>query len=77
MSFIYKNPISATLLTGTNSVGREKVFGTNFSVLQTGGYMEVYTLDDLAFVVPSGDTGLIEFTGNTIPVNYSKRTLPF
>lgn len=77
MSFVYKNPISATLLTGTNSVGREKVFGTNFSVLQTGGYMEVYTLDDLAFVVPSGDTGLIEFTGNTIPVNYSKRTLPF
>jgi len=77
MSFIYKNPISATLLTGTNSVGREKVFGTNFSVLQTGGYMEVYTLDDLAFTIPSGDTGLIEFTGNTIPVNYSKRTLPF
>lgn len=77
MSFVYKNPISATLLTGTNSVGREKVFGTNFSVLQTGGYMEVYTLDDLAFTIPSGDTGLIEFTGNTIPVNYSKRTLPF
>ena len=77
MSFIYKNPISATLLTGTNSVGREKVFGTNFSVLQTGGYMEVYTLDDLSFIIPSGDTGLIEFTGNTIPVNYSKRTLPF
>ena len=77
MSFIYKNPITGTQLTGTESVGREKVFGTNFSVLQTGGYMEVYTLNDLIYVVPSGDTGLIEFTGNTIPINYSKRTLPF
>jgi hypothetical protein len=77
MSFIYKNPVSGTQLTGSNSVGREKVFGTNFSVLQTGGYMEVYTLNDLLYTIPAGQTGLIEFTGNTIPVNYSKRTLAF
>ncbi len=77
MSFTYKNPISSTQITATDSVGREKVFGTNFSVLQTGGYMEVYNLSDLNFTIPDGDTGQIEFTGNTIPVNYSKRTLPF
>ena len=39
--------------------------------------MEVYTLDDLKFTVPSGETGLIEFTGNTIPIQYNKRTLGF
>ena len=77
MSFIYKNPTSTTNLTGSNAVERQKVFGTNFSVLQTGGYMEVYTLDDLKFTVPSGETGLIEFTGNTIPIQYNKRTLGF
>ena len=77
MSFIYKNPVSGTQLTGSNSVGREKVFGTNFSVLQIGGYMEVYTLNDLIYTIPAGETGKIEYTGNTIPVNYTKRTLAF
>ena len=77
MSFVYKNPTSAANLTGTNAAERQKVYGTNFSVLQTGGYMEVYTLDDLKFTIPSGETGLIEFTGNTIPIQYNKRTLPF
>ena len=77
MSFIYKNPLSSTQLTSQESVARGKVFGTNYSVLQTGGYMEVYTLADLNFIVPDGSTGLIEYTGNTIPINYSKRTLPF
>lgn len=77
MSFIYKNPISSTQLGGENSVSRTDVFGTNFSVLQVGGYMEVYTLADLDFTIPEGDTGLIEFSGNTIPIRYNKRTLPF
>ena len=77
MSFIYKNPLSSTQLTSQESVARGKVFGTNYSVLQTGGYMEVYTLNDLLYTIPEGATGLIEYTGNTIPINYSKRTLPF
>ena len=77
MSFIYKNPTSATQLTGTDSVGRSSVIGTNFSVLQTGGYMEVYSLSDLNFTIPEGETGLIEFTGNTVPIQYSKRALGF
>ena len=70
MSFIYKNPTSATQLTGTDSVGRSSVIGTNFSVLQTGGYMEVYNISDLNFTIPEGETGLIEFTGNTVPIRY-------
>ncbi len=75
MAFIYKNPISDSQLNTVESVSRDKAFGTNFSVLQVGGYMEVYTLDDLKFTVEG--TGPIEFSGNTIPVRYSKRTLPF
>ena len=75
MSFIYKNPLSSTQIGGENSVQREDNFGTNFSVLQVGGYMEVYYLNDLDFTVVG--TGNIRFSGNTIPINYNKRTLPF
>ena len=77
MSFVYKNPLTSTQLTNQESVERNKVFGTNFSVLQTGGYMEVYTLNDLIYSIPAGATGLIQFSGNSIPINYSVRTLPF
>lgn len=77
MSLIYKNPLSSVQLTNVESVQRDDVFGTNFSVLQVGGYMEVYNLSDLDFTVPSEDTGLIQFSGNVIPINYSVRTLPF
>ena len=77
MSFIYKNPLTSSQLDASSSVARDKVFGTGFSVLQIGGYMEVYTLADLDFTIPEGETGLIEFTGNTIPINYSKRALSF
>ena len=47
MSFDYKNPLSSSQLTGTQSVARTSTFGTNFSVLNVGGYMEVYNLIDL------------------------------
>lgn len=77
MAFQYKNPISSSQLNTVESVSRIKTYGTNFSVLQVGGYMEVYTLNDLVYTVPSGTTGPIEFSGNTIPVNYSVRTLSF
>jgi hypothetical protein len=75
MSFIYKNPLSSTQVGGESSVQREDNFGTNFSVLQVGGYMEVYYLNDLDFTVVG--TGNIQFSGNTIPINYNKRNLPF
>src|SRR6056300_560003 len=77
MSFNYKNPLSSSQLSNVESVSREKVIGTNFSVLQVGGYMEVYNLSDLNFTIPEGETGTILFSGNVIPINYSVRTLPF
>jgi len=77
MSFIYKNPLTSTQLTNQESVARNKVFGTNFSVLQTGGYMEVYTVNDLIYTIPPGTTGLIQYSGNSIPINYSVRNLAF
>ena len=77
MSFIYKNPLTSTTRGGENSVQRDETFGTNFSVLQVGGYMEVYYLSDLDYTVPAGDTGPIRFSGNTIPINFTKKTLAF
>ena len=71
MSFNYQNPLSSTQLDGSNSVSRTSVFGTNFSVLQTGGYMEIYHLSGLTFTIPNGSTGLIEYSGNTIPIQFN------
>ena len=68
MSFNYKNPISPISVLGNESVSRTDVFGTDFSVLGTGGYMEVYSLNDLIFSVPTGTLGLVEYSGNTIPI---------
>ena len=68
MSFNYKNPVTPLFSLGNVSVPRTEIFGTNFSVLSTGGYMEVYNLSDLQFIIPSGTTGLVEFSSNTIPV---------
>ena len=70
MAFPYKNPITAAVLSGSESVDRTSTFGTNFSVLQIGGYMEVYNLTDLDFST-YGSTGVIENTGNTIPIRLS------
>jgi len=70
----YKNPISPLQVYGSSTVDRSKTFGTNFSVLSTGGFMEVYSLSDLNYVIPIGETGNIEFSGNTIPVQFKKGT---
>ena len=72
MSFNYKNPLTPLTALSNISTKRDDVFGTNFSILSTGGYMEVYGLDDLNYIVPSGDTGLIKFSGNTIPLQFNK-----
>lgn len=72
MSFQYKNPISPNQLTGQQSVDRSKTYGTNFSTLSTGGYMEVFSLNELYYTIPPSTYGPIEYTGNTIPVTYSK-----
>ena len=68
----YKNPISPLQVYGSSTVDRSKTFGTSFSVLNTGGFMEVYSLSDLNYTIPTGQTGNIEFTGNTIPVQFKK-----
>jgi len=68
MSFNYKNPITPLYSLGNISVKRDNVFGTNFSVLSTGGFMEVYDIDDLYFTIPPSTIGLVEYTGNTIPI---------
>ncbi len=72
MSGLYKNPISPTLSIGTPSVLRNQTFGTTFSILSVGGYSEVYNLTDLIYQIPVGQTGSIEFSGNSIPISFTK-----
>ena len=72
MSVPYKNPTSNTILTGVSSVLPSNTFGTNFSVFNVGGYMEVYSLQDLEYST-FGATGNIQNSGNTIPIQFYKR----
>ena len=75
MSFPYKNPLSSSQLAGPNSVVRTSTFGTNFSVLQTGGYMEVYNLSDLSLTLTAATyPANIQLSANTIPINFTKGT---
>jgi len=74
MSFLYKNPISSIQVNGTQTVPRNNTYGTTFSVNNTGGYMEVFSLSDLYYIIPSGTTGSIEYSGNTIPIEFTKGT---
>ena len=74
MSFNYKNPISPEQLNGVQSVSRSQTFGTNFSILGVGGFSEVYHLDDLVYTIPVGETGDIEYSGNVIPITFTKGT---
>jgi hypothetical protein len=68
----YKNPLSPLQAIGSQTSDRSKTFGTTFSVLNTGGFMEVYNISDLNYQIPSGQTGSVEFTGNTIPIQFKK-----
>jgi len=77
MAFNFRTPLSSLQLGDSQSVSREKTFGTSFGSSMIGGFHEVFSLDDLIYSVPSGTTGSIEFTGNTIPLNYSVKTLSF
>ena len=73
MSFQYKNPVSSTTLQAPDSVLRTADTGTNFSVLGIGGYMEVYYLSNLDWVIPP-DTllygGPVLYSGNSIPISF-------
>jgi len=68
----YKNPQTPLLAVGTFSVQPSQTFGTNFSIYGVGGYVEVYELQDLIYTIPTGSQGDIEFSGNTIPIQFQK-----
>lgn len=72
MSFL--NPISPIQVGGQSSVSRTSTFGTTFSNNIVGGYMQVNYLNDLIYTIPTGTTGNIEYSGNTIPINFLKGT---
>lgn len=75
MSFAYKNPISGVEILSPNSVSSSAAYGSNFSVLGVGGYMEVWNVSDLSYST-FGSTGNINNSGNTIPVTFYKRPVP-
>ena len=68
----YKNPISPIQVIGTSSVRNTDLFGTHFSIYGVGGYMEVYNVSELYYTIPSNTYGSIQFSGNAIPINFSK-----
>ena len=73
MSFSYKNPISASVIAEPISVLLDSDQGTSFSVGTVGGYMEVWNLSDLNWVIPSStyaSGGQVLYSGNTIPISF-------
>ncbi len=71
-SLNYKNPLSPLRVFGTQSVSPEQFIGTHFSTEGVGGYMEVYNVSDLYYTVPPSTYGTIQYSGNTIPINFYK-----
>ena len=72
MSFFnYKNPLSSEIAVGSLTVDRDDTKGTTFSVGLIGGYMEVWSLDDLKYTIYG--TGNIEDERNRIPIQYYER----
>jgi hypothetical protein len=75
MSTPYKNPISAAQLSGPESVTRNLVQGIGFSVLNVGGYMEVWNVSDLRLTLTAATyPSQIQLSANTIPINFTKGT---
>ena len=71
-NYEYRNPIVGSFVTAPNSIqSLEDFYGSNFSVYNIGGYMEVWSLSDLDFIT-NGQTGNIRYSGNTIPVLFNK-----
>jgi hypothetical protein len=72
MAIPYKNPTTPLQFQGSLSIDPTQTFGNTFSVYNIGGYMEVGSLSDLSYSIPTGTTGSIEFSGNTIPIEFLK-----
>ena len=73
-NFLNKIPVSPITSLGSPSIPNDSTIGTNFSILQTGGYMEIYLLSGLTYTIPPSTTGVIEFSGNSIPIQFIKGT---
>ena len=71
MSFNYQNPLAGTIYEAPVGVALDNNTGTNFSVYNIGGYMEVYSYTDLNFVIPPGTEGTVLYSGNTIPISFA------
>ena len=71
MSFNYQNPTAGTIFEGPVGVALDNSTGTNFSVFSIGGYMEVYSHQDLIYTIPPGTEGQVLNSGNTIPIAFS------
>jgi hypothetical protein len=76
MSFPYKNPQGGLRVGTPWKVDLDSVVGSNYSVYNIGGYMEVYTIDDLNFITSGTSSGLVNYSGNTIPISFNKRPVP-
>ena len=71
MSFNYQNPLANTIYEGPVGVALDNSTGTNFSVFSIGGYMEVYSHQDLIYTIPPGTEGQVLYSGNTIPIAFN------
>ena len=71
MSFNYQNPLAGTIYEAPVGVALDNSTGTNFSVYNIGGYMEVYSYADLNYVIPPGTEGTVLYSGNTIPISFA------
>ena len=69
MSLNYKNPLSSNQNNSQQSIVRSANFGVTYSVSNTGGYMEVWTLNDLVLTGLTSPTPGQYVTGDTIPIN--------
>ena len=67
MAIPYQNPISASQITGPFSVARTSPYGTNFNVLNVGGWQEASYLINLGLTF-SGQ-GQQQLSVNNIPIN--------
>lgn len=67
-----KNPSTTFKTKVPISASPNMVFGTHFDIYGVGGYMEVYNISDLYFTIPTGTTGQVYYSGNTIPINFYK-----
>jgi len=68
----YSLPSSPQKVYGAPSLSSGVFYGTHFNNLGVGGIVQLYNVSDLYYTVPSGFYGLVQYSGNTIPINFVK-----